>query len=56
MMSFAGGLPAEAMLPKSEWSDMPRSIGQYGMSEGEPQLREALPLRRGQVLNARRVR
>ncbi|MGA9221610.1 MAG: PLP-dependent aminotransferase family protein, partial [Pseudomonas graminis] len=42
MMSFAGGLPAEAMLPKSEWSDMPRSIGQYGMSEGEPQLREAL--------------
>ena len=42
MMSFAGGLPAEAMLPKSEWADMPRSIGQYGMSEGEPQLREAL--------------
>ena len=42
MMSFAGGLPAEAMLPHSEWSDMPRSIGQYGMSEGEPQLREAL--------------
>jgi DNA-binding transcriptional MocR family regulator len=42
MMSFAGGLPAEAMLPNSEWSDMPRSIGQYGMSEGEPQLREAL--------------
>lgn len=42
MMSFAGGLPAETMLPHSEWSGMPRSIGQYGMSEGEPQLREAL--------------
>jgi 2-aminoadipate transaminase len=42
MMSFAGGLPAESMLPKTEWSDMPRSLGQYGMSEGEPALREAL--------------
>ncbi|MDH0749707.1 PLP-dependent aminotransferase family protein [Pseudomonas sp. GD03842] len=42
MMSFAGGLPAETMLPQSEWAQMPRSIGQYGMSEGEPQLREAL--------------
>jgi DNA-binding transcriptional MocR family regulator len=42
MMSFAGGLPAESMLPKTEWSDMPRSLGQYGMSEGEPALREVL--------------
>ncbi|HEY0285498.1 MAG TPA: PLP-dependent aminotransferase family protein [Pseudomonas sp.] len=42
MMSFAGGLPAESMLPKTEWSDMPRALGQYGMSEGEPALREAL--------------
>lgn len=42
MMSFAGGLPAEAMLPKVEWADMPLSMGQYGMSEGEPALREAL--------------
>jgi len=42
VMSFAGGLPAEAMLPKVEWADMPLSIGQYGMSEGEPALREAL--------------
>jgi DNA-binding transcriptional MocR family regulator len=41
-MSFAGGLPAEAMLPKVEWADMPLSLGQYGMSEGEPALREAL--------------
>lgn len=42
VMSFAGGLPAEAMLPKVEWADMPVSLGQYGMSEGEPELREAL--------------
>ena len=42
MMSFAGGLPAEAMLPKVDWAEMPLSMGQYGMSEGEPALREAL--------------
>ncbi|MGL4316144.1 MAG: PLP-dependent aminotransferase family protein [Pseudomonas sp.] len=42
VMSFAGGLPAEPMLPKVDWSDMPVSIGQYGMSEGEPALREAV--------------
>ncbi|WP_455886060.1 aminotransferase-like domain-containing protein [Pseudomonas rustica] len=42
VMSFAGGLPAEAMLPKVDWADMPVGMGQYGMSEGEPALREAL--------------
>ncbi|NWA03934.1 aminotransferase-like domain-containing protein [Pseudomonas gingeri] len=42
VMSFAGGLPAEAMLPTLEWDAMPLSMGQYGMSEGEPALREAL--------------
>lgn len=42
VMSFAGGLPAEPMLPKVDWSEMPTSIGQYGMSEGEPALREAI--------------
>ncbi|MEG5265879.1 PLP-dependent aminotransferase family protein [Pseudomonas sp. JDS28PS106] len=42
VMSFAGGLPAEAMLPKVEWAQMPVTLGQYGMSEGEPALREAL--------------
>ena len=42
VMSFAGGLPAEPMLPKVEWTDMPVSMGQYGMSEGEPELREAI--------------
>ncbi|MBV4459484.1 PLP-dependent aminotransferase family protein [Pseudomonas sp. COR58] len=42
VMSFAGGLPAEAMLPNVDWSDMPVTLGQYGMSEGEPALREML--------------
>lgn len=42
VMSFAGGLPAESMLPKLNWADMPVSMGQYGMSEGEPALREAI--------------
>lgn len=42
VMSFAGGLPAAAMLPQGEWSDMPVEMGQYGMSEGEPALREAI--------------
>jgi len=42
MMSFAGGLPAEEMLPSVDWAEMPTSMGQYGMSEGEPMLREAL--------------
>jgi len=42
VMSFAGGLPAESMLPKVDWAPMPSSLGQYGMSEGEPALREAI--------------
>lgn len=42
VMSFAGGLPAESMLPKVDWAEMPASMGQYGMSEGEPALREAI--------------
>lgn len=42
VMSFAGGLPAEPMLPKVDWTEMPASMGQYGMSEGEPALREAI--------------
>lgn len=42
VMSFAGGLPAEPMLPKVDWAEMPVSMGQYGMSEGEPALREAI--------------
>ncbi|WP_191486525.1 PLP-dependent aminotransferase family protein [Pseudomonas sp. FEN] len=42
VMSFAGGLPSEAMLPTLEWEGLPVAFGQYGMSEGEPALREAL--------------
>lgn len=42
VMSFAGGLPAESMLPKVDWDQMPASMGQYGMSEGEAALREAI--------------
>ncbi|EXF47529.1 aminotransferase [Pseudomonas sp. BAY1663] len=42
VMSFAGGLPAEPMLPKVDWAELPASMGQYGMSEGEPALREAI--------------
>lgn len=41
VMSFAGGLPAETMLPKVEWAEMPVSMGQYGMSEGEPEIGRA---------------
>ncbi len=42
VMSFAGGLPAEALLPALDWSELPASVGQYGMSEGEPALRELI--------------
>lgn len=42
VMSFAGGLPAEPMLPRVDWAEMPASMGQYGMSEGEPELRERI--------------
>ena len=42
VMSFAGGLPAEPMLPSVDWSALPAGVGQYGMSEGEPALREAI--------------
>lgn len=42
VMSFAGGLPAEPMLPSVDWSAMPASVSQYGMSEGEPELRELI--------------
>ena len=41
MISFAGGLPATETLP--EWSgSVPPSVLQYGPTEGEPDLREAV--------------
>ncbi|MGS0940970.1 aminotransferase-like domain-containing protein [Pseudomonas luteola] len=42
VMSFAGGLPAQEMLPRVEWDALPVNLGQYGTSEGEPELREAI--------------
>lgn len=42
MISFAGGLPAPDHLPVPDWSRVPASAAQYGQSEGEPELREAI--------------
>jgi DNA-binding transcriptional MocR family regulator len=42
MISFAGGLPAPDELPTPDWSGIPASAAQYGPSEGEPALREAI--------------
>lgn len=42
MISFAGGLPAEQSFPDVDWTSLPNSVRQYGMSEGEPELREAI--------------
>ncbi len=57
VMSFAGGLPAERCLPAVDWSTMPAGLGQYGMSEGEPALREPSPPRPAPMAwTARRTR
>jgi DNA-binding transcriptional MocR family regulator len=42
VMSFAGGLPAEGLLPRLDWDGLPAQLGQYGSSEGEPALRELI--------------
>jgi len=42
VMSFAGGLPAESLLPRLNWDGLPDRLGQYGSSEGEPVLREKI--------------
>ncbi len=42
MISFAGGLPAPGELPVPDWSGVPAAVAQYGPSEGEPELREAI--------------
>jgi 2-aminoadipate transaminase len=39
IISFAGGLPATASLPKLDLDGMPGDLAQYGASEGEPRLR-----------------
>lgn len=42
MISFAGGLPAPEAMPKLDFTGMPDSLSQYGPSEGEKWLREAV--------------
>ena len=42
MISFAGGLPAEDIMPQLDFSHAPEHIRQYGPTEGEPQLRELI--------------
>jgi 2-aminoadipate transaminase len=42
MVSFAGGLPAAETFPAWNVDAIPRSLLQYGPSEGDPELREAV--------------
>ena len=42
VISFAGGLPNEAAMPALDLADIPPTCRQYGPSEGEPALREAI--------------
>lgn len=42
MISFAGGLPAPELLESPSLFAVPPRAGQYGMSEGEPELCEAI--------------
>ena len=39
---ITGGLPAADSFPEPDWSTLPARVRQYGMSEGEPELREAI--------------
>jgi len=42
MISFAGGLPSLDSFPQFNLQDMPRQMLQYGVSEGEAELRERI--------------
>ncbi len=42
VISFAGGLPNEAAMPALDLAEVPPGYRQYGPSEGEPALREAI--------------
>ena len=42
MISFAGGLPAPETFPEISLAGMPASCLQYGASEGDPELRQAV--------------
>ncbi|MBV1776972.1 PLP-dependent aminotransferase family protein [Burkholderiaceae bacterium DAT-1] len=42
VISFAGGLPAPEAMPKLDFTNVPAGLSQYGPSEGEAWLREAI--------------
>lgn len=42
IISFAGGLPAHALMPQISLEGLPTSTRQYGTTDGEPGLRDAL--------------
>lgn len=42
VISFAGGLPAGDAMPAPNFTDMPAGLGQYGPTEGEPELRDSI--------------
>jgi 2-aminoadipate transaminase len=42
VISFAGGLPAPESLPPLTGLDVPQAYAQYGATEGEPRLRDAI--------------
>jgi DNA-binding transcriptional MocR family regulator len=42
VISFAGGLPAPEAMPPLDFTGLPAALSQYGPSEGEPWLREAV--------------
>ncbi|OIO56552.1 MAG: GntR family transcriptional regulator [Alphaproteobacteria bacterium CG_4_10_14_0_2_um_filter_63_37] len=42
VISFAGGLPAEYTMPPFDFADIPPHLRQYGTTEGEPALRQAI--------------
>src|SRR5262245_59094294 len=42
VISFAGGLPAPETIPEFANVTVPARYGQYGLTEGEPELRTAL--------------
>jgi DNA-binding transcriptional MocR family regulator len=42
IISFAGGLPAREAMPTLDLSDLPPDLSQYGTTDGEPALRDAI--------------
>lgn len=58
MISFAGGLPSEESFPSIDPGEIPRSYLQYGESEGDEELREAIAVeltQRGLATSAENV-